>query len=74
MYLGQVPVILQGAGQREQGLTPQQQATLAQEGGGVVVGTKTTGGPAVSPFIVYAALGLLVAYLAFGKGRGRVWA
>jgi hypothetical protein len=72
MYaLGDVPLILQGAGQREK-LSPEQAARVgsmvAERGGTPVLSPARVG---VSPVLVYAGLGLVAAYLiASGRSRG----
>lgn len=74
MYaIGEVPLILQGAGTRET-LTPDQQArvgVMVAERGGTPVLSPARVGLGVSPVVLYAGLGLLAAYLiASGKSRG----
>jgi hypothetical protein len=62
--LGDVPLILQGAGQREQNLTPQQRTTLAAEGGIL----PASGG--IPTWLVFGALGLVGA-VALVRAQGR---
>lgn len=71
--LGDVPLILQGAGQREK-LSAEQAARVAAMGGTVNLPAAPVSA-GFSPIVLYAGLGLAAAYLlATGRSRGgRLW-
>lgn len=74
MYaLGDVPLILQGAGQRER-LTPEQQARVASMGGSVAPARAAAVSSGIPPILLYAGIGLAAAWLlASGRGGGKMW-
>ena len=74
MYaIGEVPLILQGAGTREN-LSPGQQTrvgVMVAERGGTPVLSPARVGLYLPPVVLYAGLGLLAAYfIASGRSRG----